>query len=260
MNFLTKTISTIGLLLGCVLATESYGKGEHRTHNATDKSLKSRPSRTRGGHSPRYASLGIEPAQATVSATRLRKHRTSHTMVGFMSGMNFSFAKAIPEESGKTRNAMAFAAHIDTRLSSRFSFFPEISYMQRGVQTTILNVGQLALDGNIKLDYMELAPMLKANFTWGRRWVFHLMAGPRGAIAVSRNVEVLGLVDVNLNDRFADFDLGFNAGAGVAYRVGRNTSLITNIRGTFGLIDIDLTETEYYTRGALIMVGIQVGL
>ncbi len=175
-----------------------------------------------------------------------------------MIGFNFSYGAADPAAPGATRNAPSFLASMDLPLGNSWYFCPGIGLLARGVQTTVYTLGSLDIKGTVHLDYLELPFLLKK--TWassfrGLRYTF--FGGPALAIAIQRQVELLGAVDLDISNRFFATDTLLYAGAGLEYQGPTGPGFIAELRYAFGLGDIDRTANQYRTRGILFLMGIK---
>lgn len=192
--------------------------------------------------------------------TGFRRHFTG-LGVQLATGLNAGFAKAEPVKDGATRNAMAISVMFEKKLNDTFFLCPELGYVERGVQTQLANVMGVAVPGSVRLNYLEVSLLMKAKLMLaGPRWKVFFVAGPSGALALSRGVEVLGLVDLSLAERFKPTDVNMVMGGGVEYTVNPEFSVMTHLRHHMGLVDIDTTSDAFYTRGIQLLVGVQYRL
>lgn len=180
--------------------------------------------------------------------------------LGFLTGVNFSYADGDPPKQGNTLNAFSVAATVDIPLSRNFSLCPELGWVQRGVRTQLASLFGIDIAGDVRLQYLELPILLKAKWNTNRKLRGFAYAGPNFGLALSRQVEVMGLVEVDLSNRFAGYDLGTIIGGGIEYAVDKDTWFVFTTRYTLGLIDIDMTEDSYKTRGLQLLLGLRFGL
>lgn len=190
-----------------------------------------------------------------------RRRFFSDTSVQFATGLNAGYGKAEPTKEGATRNALAFSIMFDKKLNDTFSICPEIAYVQRGVRTNLLEFAGTNIVGDVQLNYLELPLLIKARLLLAPpRWKLFFVAGPTVGLILNRQVEVLGLVEVDLSGRFNQADVGVVAGTGIEYQLTPETAIVGNLRYQMGLIDIDGTSSSFYTRGIQIMLGAQFRL
>lgn len=173
--------------------------------------------------------------------------------------MNFSYAKAVPESGGSTRNAPALHLLRDFSLSDSLFLASGLSLVSRGVQTELFELENLNITGTVRLDYLEV-PLY-----WGWRpqgamgTGFHILTGPNFAIALKREILVLDLVALDLTNRFTPYDLKWDVAVGWGYRVSRRWNLLFQARYSFGLMDIDQSSETYLTRGIQTLIGVRYG-
>ncbi len=180
--------------------------------------------------------------------------------VQFAAGLNVGYAQTPPPQNGTSRNAMAFSLMFERRLSRTFYFAPELSYVQRGVQTNLANVVGVIVAGSVRLDYLEVPLLLKAKFYLAPKWKAFATGGPWGGVILNRQVEVLGLVSADLSQRFKQADVGFMVGTGLEYRATPEYSIVCHVRSTFGLVNIDSSDRTFFTRGIQLLFGVQIPL
>ncbi len=174
-----------------------------------------------------------------------------------MLGFNFSYGAADPGSPGSTRNAPSFLASVDLPLGNGWYFSPGMGLLARGVQTTVYTLGTLDLKGSVQLDYVELPLLLKKSFAShvrGMRYTF--FGGPAMALAIQREVELLGAVNLDISDRFFASDTLFYMGAGIEYKGPKGPGIVAELRYALGLGDIDRTANQYRTRGILFLLGL----
>ena len=188
---------------------------------------------------------------------RLLRRMFSGLSVEVAAGLNLGFGKSEPPSQGLTRNALAVSFMVERKLNDTFYLCPELAYVQRGVQAELKNIAGVIVMGQISLDYLELPLLLKAKLILSSpRWKLFFVAGPSVSIALNRSVEVLGLFDVGLSNRFQSYDANVVLGTGVEYTVDSDLAITGHLRHHIGLIDLDTnTDSSFYTRGIQLMVG-----
>lgn len=202
-----------------------------------------------------------EVAAASSPAVRasLRPHKYDQpdSRLGLMLGMNFAYGLATPTQSGATRNSLGVAGFWQRRLSDSFSFQPELHYAPRGVRTNVFSFSSMDVSGDVSLDYLEVPLLFRYNAVEATTSSpgFFVMAGPSAAIALSRAVEVMGVVELDLASRFSQFDFLFHFGVGLEYPLSRSVNLVSNLRYALGFVDIDKTENSYFTRHIQLSAG-----
>ena len=203
--------------------------------------------------------MGIQ--RRPVQKSRKRSSLAYPLHLGFMTGVNFGFAEADPQQDGATRNAITLGVSLEKRLGRTFFFQPELSLVQRGVKTEVIQISDFGVNGDVKLDYLELTALFKIKSALSsQRLKLFFGLGPVAAVALSRQVEVLGLVDVEVRDRFQSSDLMVVGATGLEYDFSPTSSIVGQFRYHYGLIDIDQTENTFRTRGFQLLLGFQFAL
>ncbi len=210
---------------------------------------------------PSIVTNEVEGTGGTPQVRRgFRRHFTG-LGVQLATGMNAGFAKAEPVKEGATRNAMAISVMFEKKLNDTFYLCPEIGYVQRGVQTQLANILGVVVPGGVRLNYLEVGLLMKAKLLLaGPRWKIFFVAGPSAAVALNREVEVLGLVDLSLTNRFSPTDVNAVVGGGIEYVVNQEFTVMTHLRHHIGLVDIDTSADAFYTRGIQLLIGVQYRL
>jgi hypothetical protein len=181
-------------------------------------------------------------------------------VVQIAAGLNAGYAQTPPPHSGATRNAFAFSLSFETKLSDRFSLCPEISYVQRGVKTNLMTLGGVTVAGDVRLDTLELPLLLKARFSLARGWKLFTTGGPWIGLLLNREVEVLGLIQADLGQRFKQVDAGVLLGSGVEYEIHRDFAVVGQLRYSLGFVNLDSSGSSFYTRGIQLLLGVQFRL
>ncbi len=203
----------------------------------------------------------LAAAPVTFVQVEPKKHYFSGMVVQVASGLNAGYATSNTEQKGATRNAVAFSLMFEKKFDETFYLSTELAYVPRGVTTNLMTVGQASIVGNVQLNYLELPILLKTKLGLTPRLKVFLVGGPTVGLILSRQVEVLGLVNLDLGNRFNQVDVGVVMGTGLEYQLTPDLSLVGHLRHQIGLINLDLTPgTTFYTRGIQLMLGAQFKL
>jgi hypothetical protein len=202
-------------------------------------------------HSSRMRSL------ATVSPGTSYGERESNFDIGFVAGMNMGYGAVNPSKSGATRNAIAASFIFNVPIGNGFSVAPEMGYTQRGVQTELYAFAATSIAGVVQLDTLDFPLMFRYSFDLGGAKLFS-MAGPYASILLNRSIQVAGLVEMDLGNRFKNFDGGMMFGGGVDVPFSRRTSFLGMLRYTYGMVNIDGSGNEFYTRGIQTLFGVEM--
>jgi hypothetical protein len=259
-RFTAITICSLSLGICQVGTSDHFGKSRgdssFRLASGTRVSYRSKPSRRR-----KPLTLIEEPSEITSNAS-VKKHRFEGLVVQLASGLNAGFASTNGPQNGTTRNALAFSLMFEKQLSSTFYLCPEISYVQRGVQTNLFSLSGIQVTGNVSLNTLEIPLLIKAKFSLdsARKVRFFLVGGPWAGLVLTRQVEILGLINGDLSARFGQFDAGLVVGSGIEYQINPDLAVVGHLRNAFGIINLDNSGTTFYTRGIQFLLGAQFKL
>ncbi len=205
-----------------------------------------------------------EPSFATAPITAAevpKKHYFSGTVIQIATGLNAGFASTNTDQTGSTRNALVFSVMVEKRLSEHFYLCPELAYAQRGVQTNLFSIGGTNVVGAVMLNYLELPVLLKTKFTIAPKTKLFFVGGPTLGLVLTRQVEVMGIVNLDLSSRFRQVDFGVVVGTGIEYQITPDFALTSHLRSQFGLVNLDTTPDRVFnTRGFQLLVGAQFKL
>lgn len=260
----------VSMILGLGAAGETTAgrsaRGSFQPTGRTNMSVRSaRMARRPRRHPARVQYVINDQAFANPSALTapapVRRHYFSGMIVQVAAGLNAGYAASNAPATGSTRNAMAFSLMFEKKLDDRFYLCPEIAYVQRGVVTNLANFGGVSVVGNVQLNYLEIPLLLKAKFGIAPRWKVFVVGGPTAGVILNRQVEVLGLVNLDLGNRFRQADFGFVLGTGVEFQLTPEITMMGHLRSQTGLVNLDQTpDTTFYTRGIQLLLGAQFRL
>lgn len=205
-----------------------------------------------------YASMHVASRARSTETYAPRASEVAPVEVGILGGLNMGYGASSPTRSGSTRNALSLSIFADIPVYDGFSLAPEISLVQRGVQTDLYSFSTGTISGMISLDTLEL-PLL-ARYRWEVTHGFALIPtlGPYGSILMSRSVQVASVLEMDLSTRFKGFDAGLMFGIGAAFGISRNMTILSMTRYTMGLLNLDSTGNAFYTRGIQTLLGFQM--
>lgn len=183
----------------------------------------------------------------------------THWNIGVMGGVNFSYALGAPGTTGHTLNTMSLALELERPIAEGLSIDFGMGLAQRGVNTTVYNLGSYAVNGDVHLNYLSLPVLLKQRIRLGERCNLFFLGGPMFGIATTRQVQVLGMVSLDVSDRFSWYDFAAIAGTGIEFALQRDLYFQSVLRYTYGLKDLDTTgSSPYHTRGIEVLTGIRL--
>jgi hypothetical protein len=221
--------------------------------------------RTRRGPA-RVQYITSEPSQfaaAPVTFVQMepKKHYFSGMVVQVASGLNAGYAISNSGQTGATRNAMAFSVMVEKKLTDTFYLSTELAYVPRGVNANLMSLGTTSIVGSVQLNYLEVPLLLKTKFRLTPRLKVFFVGGPSVGLILSRQVEVLGLVNLDLGNRFNQVDLGLVLGTGLEYSITPDLAIVGHLRNQIGLVNLEMTPgATFYTRGIQLLLGAQFKL
>jgi hypothetical protein len=181
---------------------------------------------------------------ALVAAAVLVPTTASAQQVGVKAGVNFaSLSNAsdfIPDDG--QRMGLVGGLFVTVPATERFAFQIEGLYTEKGLTADFEEDG-IAIDGNLRLQYLEVPVLGRANFaTQGSSTNFYIVAGAAPAFKLDARlkVEALGEEETeDLSDDMESFDLGLVGGAGVEFgRFG------VEARYTHGLLSVSKDDDD----------------
>lgn len=199
----------------------------------------------------------ISRQTTTVLDYKYEARQTDSVGIGILTGSNFSFASADPSRAGSTRNGWSFRGFFDLPVSRTFSIELGGGYVQRGVNTTLLQLGILGITGEIRLFYMEASALFKLRTRMlSDQLELWAGTGPSLGYAVIRNLETKVGIQSDLTERFDSNDFLLAVGGGAAYSLSTSSRILFQSRFSYGLKDIDLSpDSTYSTRGLEVLLG-----
>jgi len=210
---------------------------------------------------PRVATLSRHPASAAVPTIREKAsaHRMDapSTVFSILTGLNFSYGRTNPSQEGTTRNSFGALMTLERHVTGSFFIESGVGYTQRGVNANLGSFAGYNIVGQISLNYLEVPVFLKMKMPLASpKLRAFVSAGPSFGLAIKRQVDILGVVDIDLSNRFTTADLVVSANMGLQYDLAPGVGVTGMLRNDFGVIDIDSSDTDYYTRGHQLLFGL----
>lgn len=184
---------------------------------------------------------------------------------GVYGGVNI--ARAETELEGSAQTGLVVGAAFEVALFSPLSFRAEAQFVQKGSSLEFTtSQGIPATNADYTLNYLEIPINLK--FDIGSEEVpLYLFAGTTVGTLLSA-VEKSNTEQSNndVADAFNRFDLSFDLGGGIGYRLAKHLTTIADVRYSFGLTDIakehnDLLAVDSWkARNIKIVLGLYFGL
>ncbi len=206
-----------------------------------------------------------------------RSVTVAQVQVGFRGGVNFGLVSTPSVMNGmssvlKPSPGPTGALFLDIPLSDRFSFRPEVAYVQKGFmvhQGLDLNLGGVSVPIGAKVAYqsqdIEIPLLLKLNLTDGAVQPY-LIAGPAVSYAADgRNrTRATGIfstqpidIDLNYGSALNRWDVSGVVGAGLAMEAGRG-KLFGEVRYEQGFtrqVQVPVLNLNIRNRGVAVSLG-----
>ena len=192
--------------------------------------------------------LFLTPVILLVEATNVSAQ--VHTSVGVRVGVNTANASYTSTMSGVSKSArtgLVLGSIVEIGFSDIVFLRAEPMYTQNGAMIDIADRNE-SVKETYKLEYLEIPVHVKAQFGVGalRPYIF---AGPNLGILLSAKIdEEIPLAFAgaeyrqsgtrDIKDQTSSTNFGFDFGAGVAYDVTANVSLLVDARYSVGLTNI----------------------
>lgn len=213
-------------------------------------------------HTPVLYAANLPPVETySVKSTSkgLGEIEPSPWQFGILGGVNFSYAASDPGQNGHSRNTFSFSLGIERALGTYFALGMEWGWVKRGVNTVVYSLGTFDINGDVNLDYLAMPILLKAKIPLGKKLNVFVQSGPDFAIALNREAQVLGMMNVDASNQFRWYDFSLLAGSGLEYTIQRDLVFQSMVRYTYGLINIYTGDRSYKTRGIELLVGVRLG-
>ena len=199
---------------------------------------------------------------------------TSRTTFGILLGGNaakitdLDLSGGVDEISGDAKNKYGFqiGAFLNRKFNDRLSFQPELQYIQKGTGIDISGAGEVG-DFTLKLSYVELPVLLRADFGKPEGWRPFITLGPTFAFRTSCGAEISAggaSVEVDCDefdegeDTFESTDIGMSAGLGLAGATAKHPVFL-QLRYGLGFTSIAKDAGDRSPKNSVISLVIGIG-
>jgi hypothetical protein len=137
--------------------------------------------------------------------------------------------------SPDSRPGVVVGAFVGYDFHPNFGMQVEGLYTQKGAK-----VNEFGLDLDVRLDYIEIPMLARANVRAAEATMIHFTAGPAFAFTLSQTLDLEDLIGFGFDDlETKGWDAGIAFGGGVTFR-----NLVFDARYTFGLVNINDERVE----------------
>ena len=177
--------------------------------------------------------------------------------LGIKAGANFAkLTGSDVDANWKTRTALVAGAFLTLKFNDVLAIQPEILYSQKGPKWDA-PLDNIAFDGTVNLSYLEIPVLVKFYIPTGAtsRVHPHVFVGPYFAFKMDAKLNYTwgGVSDERTLDTIKSTDLGYVAGAGIDFGVGKGkVTLDVRYGASFSAIATDSTEKN---QTILAMIG-----
>lgn len=186
--------------------------------------------------------------------------RAQNIDLGIKGGVNIANISTNISEFGDNQSKTGFVGGVYSSFrfgSGTFALQPEILYSQKGFKTEILSI-----DNKLKVNYIEVPVLFKANIRAGDVVRPALYAGPVFSFETGCDFQVgdLPSVDCDTGDALSrnKTDIGIDFGGNLDFMLG-SVVLVLDVRYQLGLTNLnddeEFPEESYKTRAWQIMAG-----
>lgn len=176
---------------------------------------------------------------------------------GIKGGTNiaeFSFKDNGTNINQESINGFTFGAVLEIGLGGNIFLQPEAVFIQKGSKVQVLNE-----DNKVNVNYLDIPVLLKMKIINSNVFNVNLLAGPSLGLALNGEETMGGqTIDVNFGGEngLKRFDLGINAGGGIAANLG-SIGIFGDVRYLFGVSNIsEENNREIKNKGLNLSVGL----
>ena len=179
--------------------------------------------------------------------------------IGAQGGLNSALlvlSNKAPEAKLSFNNGFVFGTIFNYELNKSFSLQSEPRFIQKGERAQ-LHLGSINTDTKLYYNYLELPIYLVTTLAESQFEPF-LLGGVNVGYLVKVKAESVfnGKEETfDLTDDFKKMDITFDVGAGLKYNIDQSTSLLMNVRYSYGIYNISKTEGSVNTRGIQFLLG-----
>lgn len=137
--------------------------------------------------------------------------------------------------SPDSRPGVVVGAFMGADFHEYFGMQVEGLYVQKGA-----TLNQFGLDLDLRLDYIEIPILARANIRLNEDTRFHVLAGPAFAFTVDKSFDIEDLGFGFDTVEMRSWDAGIAVGGAVTFR-----RLVVDARYTFGLVNVNDTAEEF---------------
>jgi len=161
--------------------------------------------------------------------------------IGLMGGMNFSGAtnKQLYFYNPQGELKSTFGGIIELPVNNNLSIRFEPQYSEKGTSCNPVNLLFFSPKAFLDLSYIEIPVLF--NYSVGETLKPYIFAGPSIGFNTGSNFGIEGaLIDIafNADDFITDYELSFNLGGGLSYKVDELISLFIEAKYVFGLTNV----------------------
>lgn len=189
-------------------------------------------------------------------------------IVGFKLGPSFSTLSSDPDQGQENLTAFTGGAFVRFGMGP-VSIQPELMYVTKGSSFSF-SEGPFKVEGDIRLDYIEVPVLLHVGFAAGSRIGPYVYAGPAFAFEVgctasarSEGIDFSSNCDEQEEEvERRKLDVGAMVGGGLSLPLGPGAALL-EARYNFGLLNLDTAEVDnekVKNRSAAVLVGYSIPL
>ena len=158
--------------------------------------------------------------------------------IGVKGGLNIASAAVSTQGfnvSPDSRPGVVVGAFMGADFHESFGMQVEGLYVQKGA-----TLNQFGLDIDLRLDYIEIPILARANIRANEDTRLHFLAGPAFAFTVDKSFDIADLGFGFDTVEMRSWDAGIAVGGAVSFR-----RLMVDARYTFGLVNVNDTAEEF---------------
>lgn len=184
---------------------------------------------------------------------------TAQISIGVQGGLNsaiFKLSNLDPNAKISYNNGIILGSIVNYELNNSFSLQMEPRYIQKGQIGKLKDFAPLE-EAELDFHYLEFPIYLVAELSESQLSPF-ILGGINLGYLIKAKADIVAYGKEETYDITSDykkFDFAIDLGAGLKYKLDTNTSLLMNVRYSYGIYNLSNMDGSVNTRGIQILLG-----